>query len=74
MLGVGRPKEPMQFWGCGGNHKLYDFPHMKEQHQRIHNVEGFVTMENVARETSRIYVVVDDYQGAIVEVGGKIVA
>ena len=78
MPGTRRPKEPMQCWRCGGNHKLHDFSHMEEQTQKIHNIEGVINVEYMARSTTSIYIALNDYhayhQVAVVKVGDNTMA
>jgi len=57
----GKPQEPIQCWGCGDNHMLKDFPHRKGNPRGLHNIEEVFTMEDMARETPRIYATLDDH-------------
>ena len=35
----GKPREPIQCWGCGENHMLKDYMHIKGNPRRRHNIE-----------------------------------
>jgi hypothetical protein len=42
-------KGPLKCWGCGEEHLLRDFPHRKNDHRRIYNVQEATTINDVAR-------------------------
>lgn len=48
--------------GCGGNHWLKDYPHIRENPRGIHNVDGTTIVEDMARATPWIYFVLEDQQ------------
>ena len=52
----GKPREPIQCWGCGENHMLKDYLHRKGNREGLHN------MEDMAREISRIYAALDNHK------------
>jgi hypothetical protein len=55
---------------------LKDCPHRRENPRSLHNLKGAATVEDMARETPRIYAALDnhqaDHQSTVVEVEGKI--
>jgi len=72
----GKPRETIQCWGCGGSHMRRDCPHQKDNSKRLNNIGESITVEDMARETPRIYSALDDHQAdhqaTVVEIGGKI--
>lgn len=72
----GKPREPLQFWGCGENHKLKDCPRRKEKRRGLHNLDSVAIVEDMARATSKIYAALEDqqanHQSTMIKVEGKI--
>ena len=69
-------QQPVQCWGCEGNHLYRDFPHKGERMRIIHNIQKAKTVEDMGGNMPRIYVALDNkqeqYQSLMVEVEGKI--
>ena len=53
-------KEPLQCWGCGGNHMQRNYVLENGYVRQAHNVQGAETMGQVAMIVPRIYVVLED--------------
>jgi len=53
-------KQPMQFWGCGGNHMYTDYPKIGDKSRTVHSVQQDVTVEDMGRNVSSIYVMMDN--------------
>lgn len=58
----GKPKEPLQCWGCGENHRLNDCPCSREDPRGLYNMEDAPRVEDMVRETPRLYVALEDQQ------------
>ena len=56
----GKPREPLQCWGCGENHRLKDCPRRRDNMKSLHNLDNATTMEDMVRETPRICVTLED--------------
>jgi hypothetical protein len=72
-----RPRQqPMQCWGCEGNHLYRDFPHKGERMRIVHNIQEDETMKYMGGSMPRIYAALDnkqaEYQSPMIEVEGKI--
>jgi hypothetical protein len=69
-------KQPIQCWGCGGDHMYRDFPQRGEKERTVHNVQQVVTVEDMGRNVPRIYTALDnkqvEFQSHMIEVEGKI--
>ena len=70
------PREPLQYWGCGGYHVLRNCPHQNGNVIQVHNIQGDETMGQVARTIPKIYAAPEDFQAhhqsIVVKVEGKI--
>lgn len=68
--------ELLQCQGCGGNHRLRYLLHRRENMRNFHNLEGVAIVENMVRETPRIYAALEelqeDHQPTVIKVEGKI--
>ena len=51
MVVVRGPKEPLQYWICGGNHMLKGCPHRKETPRGLHKIDEVVIVEDMVRES-----------------------
>ena len=49
-----RSSKPLQCWGCGVDHKCRYFPENNTNPRSLHNIEGAVAMEDMARATPHI--------------------
>jgi len=58
----GKPREPIQCWGCGENHMLNECLHRKGNQKGLHNLEESIIVEDMARETPTIYAALDNHQ------------
>ena len=72
-----RPRQqPIQCWGCEGNHLYRDFPHKDEINRIFHNIQEDETVEDMGESMPRIYVALDNkqekYQFPMIEVEGNI--
>ena len=69
-------REPLQCWGCGGNHMRRNYSHEIGNVRQVHNVQEAETVGQVARTIPRIYAALEDrqadHQSTVVEVEGKI--
>jgi hypothetical protein len=69
-------KQPIQCWGCGGDHMYIDFPQRGEKVRTVHNVQQVATVEDMGRNVPRIYAALDnkqdEFQSHMIEVEGKI--
>ena len=69
-------REPLQHWGCGGEHVLRNCPRRNGNVIQVHNIQGVETVGQVARTIPRIYATLEDlqedHQSNVVEVEGKI--
>jgi hypothetical protein len=52
-------KQPVQCWGCDGNHLYKDFPHKGEIMRIVHNIQEAETMEYMGGNMPHIYVALD---------------
>ena len=70
-------REPLQCWGCGGNHMRRSCPPENGYVRQAHNIQGVETVGQVARTIPRIYAALEDHeachQSNVVEVEGNIV-
>ena len=70
-------REPLQCWGCGGDHMLRNFPLRNGNVNQVHNIQGTKIMGQVERTIPRIYAALEGHQeyhqSTVVEVEGKIV-
>ena len=70
-------KEPLQCWGCGGNHMHRNCPHGNGNVSQVHNIQGAKTAVQMERDIPRIYAALKDcqadHQSTVVDVEGKIV-
>jgi hypothetical protein len=71
-----RPRQqPVQCWGCEGNHLYRDCPHKEERMRIVHNIQEAETVEDMGGSTSRIYAALDNkqakYQSPMIEMEGK---
>ena len=69
-------QQPVQCWGCDGNHLYRDYPHKGERMRTIHNIQEVETIEYMIGRMPRIYASLDnkqeEYQSPMIEVEGKI--
>jgi hypothetical protein len=69
-------KQPVQCWGCEGNHLYRDFPHKGERMRIVHNIQEDEIVEYMGGNMPRIYAALDNkqekYQSPMIEVEGKI--
>jgi hypothetical protein len=69
-------KQPMQCWGCEGNHLYRDCPHKGERMRTIHDIQEDETLEFMGGNMPMIYVALDnkqaEYQSPMIEVDGNI--
>jgi hypothetical protein len=69
-------KQPVQCWGCEGNHLYRDFPHKGEIMRTVHNIQEVETIEDMGGSMIRIYASLEnnqvEYQSPLNEVEGKI--
>jgi hypothetical protein len=69
-------KQPIQCWGCGGDHMYIDCPQRGEKARTAHGVQQVVTVEDMDRNVPTIYAVLDNKQAKLqlhmIEVEGKI--
>jgi hypothetical protein len=67
---------PMECWGCKGNHRYKDFPHINDKMRVVHNVQQEETVEDMGSRIPRIYAALDnkqaEYQSHMIEVEGMI--
>ena len=56
----GNRQGPLMCWGCGRNDMIRDYPHNQDNQRNLHYVKEATTMEDVARETPRIFVALED--------------
>jgi hypothetical protein len=72
---VPRPP-PMECWGCKGNHRYRDFPHIKDRARTVHTVQQAKTVEDMGSRMPRIYAALDnkqaEFQSHMIEVEGTI--
>ena len=70
------PREPLQCWGCGGDHMLRNCLHQNGNVIQAHNIQGAETMGQVVTTIPRIYAALEDrqedHQSTVVEFEGKI--
>ena len=70
------PREPLQCWGCGGDHMLRKYLHRNGNVSQVHKIQGAETVGQVARAIPRIYAALEDrqedHQSTVVEVEGRI--
>jgi hypothetical protein len=68
--------QPVQCWGCEGNHLYRDFPHKGEILRIVHNIPEAKTVEYIGGKMSKIYAALDnkqeECQSPMIEVEGKI--
>jgi hypothetical protein len=66
----------MECWGCKGNHRYIDCPHISDKVRVVHNVQQTKTVEDMGSRIPRIYVALDkkqeEYQSHMIEVEGMI--
>ena len=55
------PREPLQFWGCGGNHMRRNCLHPNGNVSQVHNIQGVETVGKVVRTIHRIYAALEDH-------------
>jgi hypothetical protein len=54
--------QPMEYWGCKGNHRYRNCPHKKYKVRIVHNVQQDETMEDMGSRMPRIYAALDNKQ------------
>ena len=59
---VAAERGSLKCWGSGENNVLRDCLHRREDPQRLHNLEGEITVEDMAKSTPRIYAVLSNHQ------------
>ena len=68
-------REPLQCWGCGGDHVLRNFLHRNGNVSQVHNIQEAETMGQVVRTIPRSYAALEDcqedHQSTMVEVASK---
>jgi hypothetical protein len=58
-----RPRQqPIQCWGCGGDHMFRDCPQRGEKVRTAHSVQQVATVEDMGRNVPRIYATLDNKQ------------
>jgi predicted aspartyl protease len=69
-------QQPVQCWGCEGNHLYRDYPHKGERMRTVHNIQEVETVDDMGGNMPRIYVALEnkqaEYQSPMIEVKGKI--
>jgi superfamily II RNA helicase len=55
-------QQPIQCWGCGGDHMYRDFPQRDEKSTTAHNVQEVVKVEDMGKHVPRIYAALDNKQ------------
>jgi hypothetical protein len=55
-------REPFKFCGCGEEHMMRDFPHMKRDNQRVYNIHETNIVNDVVRRMPQIYANLDNRQ------------
>jgi hypothetical protein len=67
---------PIQCWGCKGDHKYRDCPHISDKVRAVHNVQQAETVEDMGRSVPRIYAAMDnkkdEFQSHVFEAKGMI--
>jgi hypothetical protein len=67
---------PMECWGCKGNHRYIDCPHINDKVRAVHNVQQAETVEDMGKSVPRIYASLDnkqaEFQSHMIEVEGMI--
>ena len=56
-----RPREPIQYWGCGENHMFKNCPHRRLNPRGIHIIEEATIVEDIAHVAPKIYATIDDH-------------
>ena len=66
----------MECWGCKGDHRYRDCPHIKDKMRVVHNVQQAKIVEDMGKRVPRIYAALDnkqvEYQSHMIEVEGMI--
>jgi hypothetical protein len=74
-MGQNSWKQPMQCWGCGGNHMHRDFPQRGDKTKIAHSVWQVGTIEDMGINVPRIYASLDnkqvEFHSHVIEVEGK---
>jgi hypothetical protein len=69
-------KQPIQCWGCGGNHMFRDCSQRGEKARTAHSVQQAATVKDMGGSVPRIYTVLDnkqtEFQLHMIEVEGII--
>jgi hypothetical protein len=69
-------RKPLECWDCRGEHLWRDYPHRKQNSQKIYNLQEETIVNDVARSVPQIYVALDnnqaDHQDSVVEIEGMI--
>jgi hypothetical protein len=69
-------KQPMQCWGCGGNHMHKYFRQRGDKVRTVHSVHQATIMEDMGINVQRIYIALDnkqaEFQSHMIEVEGMI--
>ena len=67
-----RKRQPIECWGCGGDHLQRFCPQQGKSTMAAHNIQEEDTVENAARGMPRIYAALDyrqaDHQSHMIEV------
>ena len=53
-------REPLQCWGCGGDHMLRNCLHRNGNVIQVHNIQGVEIVGQVARTIPKIYAALED--------------
>jgi hypothetical protein len=59
-MGQRHGKQPVQCWGCGGDHMYRYFPQRGEKVMIANNVQQVVTVEDMGINVPRIYAALDN--------------
>jgi hypothetical protein len=76
IVGKNPRQQPIQCWGCGGDHMHRDFPQRGEKARTVHNVHRVATIEDMGINVPRICAALDnkqvEFQSHMIELEGKI--
>ena len=72
----GNIREPLQCQGCGENHMLKDCLRRRDNPRTLYNLGSAVIVEDMVRETPRIYATLQDqkanHNSTMIKIEGKI--
>jgi hypothetical protein len=76
MVGKMPRQPPMECWGCKGNYRYIDYPHINDKVRDFHNVQHDETMEDMGSRIPKIYTGLEkkkeEYQSHMIEAEGMI--